>query len=155
MRKILEGQSIYYWFNPKKGGLYPKQDTESFNHIQFVAEYESLFEFEFGYVKKIYELFNEPFGTEGQEARLKIISDILKKDWLRARKWISGLKARWYIEVVDKRYQKRLIKNFIEEIFDQFYKDDEFIVIDQNEEVHYSLNELFQLVESKDRRRIN
>lgn len=154
MKKVFENQSVYYWYNPKKGGLYPKGSTEAFNHILFVAQNEPLFDLKEGYVQEVFNLFNEPFGTEGQ-ARLKVIYEVLKGDWLRARKWISGIRAEWYIEVVDKRYQKTLIKNFLEEIFDQVYKDDLFIIIDNTEEVHYSLKELFQLVESKDRRIIN
>jgi len=142
---------MFYWFNPKKGGVYPKEESMvyGFNHISFVSNYPELFEMTSLEVEEIFNSYDEPVGTEGT-ARLDMIEKILSKGWLRARYWMRGQSSTWYIEVKNKNFQKDLIRSFASEVAEKLNKRDQIVLIDTSGESYYSAKEFFQILESKE-----
>lgn len=70
-----------YWISPD-GKILPVTTT----HIDMVIKNPETFGHTDESIKEIYDSYNEPVGQEGQ-AREQIIIDLIKKGWIRVRKY--------------------------------------------------------------------
>ena len=74
------GNSKAHWVNPS-GKVYDVKDT----HIIFVSEKPSLFKTTTEKMKKLYDKYDEKFPKQEGKARVEIMTDIVKKGWIRTR----------------------------------------------------------------------
>ena len=74
------GDTKAHWVNPS-GKVYDVKDT----HIIFVSEKPSLFKTSVDKMKKLYDKYDEKFPNQEGKARIEIMTDIVKKGWIRTR----------------------------------------------------------------------
>jgi hypothetical protein len=74
------GSTKAHWVNPS-GKVYDVKDT----HIIFVSEKPSLFKTSVDKMKKLYDKYDEKFPNQEGKARVEIMTDIVKKGWIRTR----------------------------------------------------------------------
>jgi len=74
------GDTKAHWVNPS-GKVYDVKDT----HIIFVSEKPSLFKTSVDKMKKLYDKYGEVFPKQEGKARVEIMTDIVKKGWIRTR----------------------------------------------------------------------
>ena len=74
------GSTKAHWVNPS-GKVYDVKDT----HIIFVSEKPSLFKTSVDKMKKLYDKYDEKFPNQEGKARIEIMTDIVKRGWIRTR----------------------------------------------------------------------
>ena len=74
------GNTKAHWVNPS-GKVYDVKDT----HIIFVSEKPRLFKTSVDKMKKLYDKYDEKFPNQEGKARVEIMTDIVKRGWIRTR----------------------------------------------------------------------
>ena len=82
---------IAYWISPS-GKIIPTEIT----HIASIIRNPELFGLDRTYIEKLYKKYKEHIGQEGK-ARNEIMTDLMKKNWIRVRYVDTG---GWYFEVI-------------------------------------------------------
>jgi glutamyl-tRNA reductase len=127
-----------YWISPK-GEIIQVTGTSGTTHIDTVINNPDVFGVTIDEMKEVYEKYGEPFRTEGK-AREEIIRNIVKKGWIRVRKYKN---SHWSFNV------HRLSKKVKDHIFDWADKITEKGLFNQNEdEIHLDVKILSVLDDS-------
>jgi len=74
------GSTKAHWVNPS-GKVYDVPDT----HIEFVARKPKLFKTTTEKMEKLYDKYDEKFPRQEGKARIEIMTDIVKRGWIRTR----------------------------------------------------------------------
>lgn len=74
------GNTKAHWVSPN-GKVYNVKDT----HIIFVADHPKLFGTTFDKIKSLYNKYGEKFPEQENKARREILTNIVKKGWIRTR----------------------------------------------------------------------
>ncbi len=122
IEKIEESKQVF-WF---KNNTVLSGDL----HIHIIIDNPSIFDLSMDYINKIYELENEPLGSEGK-ARQSIIKKVMKNNWIRVR--YRPEQNTWYIEVYNYETQKYNIKECIEYILKTGIIKPDIKIFDKNQ----------------------
>jgi hypothetical protein len=106
-----EAKSLAAYFISPSGKVIPTKE----NHIRVIIENPKTFGYTSDEIRKIYDKYNEKVGTEGR-AREEIILDLVKKGWIRARRYTN---QRWSINT--NKLNKR-VKNILYRFFQSLLK---------------------------------
>ncbi len=74
------GDTKAHWVNPS-GKVYDVPTT----HIEFVAKKPRLFKTTTEKMEKLYDKYDEKFPKQEGKARIEIMTDIVKRGWIRTR----------------------------------------------------------------------
>ena len=112
-------------------------------HITDVCENHDIFGLSKEYIQSVYDLFGEPWGSEGR-AREKIMIEVMKQGWIRIRQSIGREGSRWTIQFDDYEKRQKNIQEIVSRLLPDPIKDYDSLVLLQSDGGFYKIYDFWK-----------